>query len=417
MLQSDNPAPLMEKTLEGNLAAFEVPDLLTFIGLGGRTGVLVLERPQQETKLFFREGKAVFATSTAEELRFGNTLVRLGKLSAQTVERVMQKQRAGARIGQVLLSEKILTEEALASFLKIQVSEVIFHAFAWREGTFTFYDKTPPPATAVTLEMDLQNLIMEGVRRSDDRDRLAASFPDRDMILDALVNPERVKQSVTLLPEEWRVLFLVDGRRSVGEICHLVGSPDEIATLQILQHLRAARFLTLGPPHPEPAPVLAPPAPGAEAGTVKWIDGPTAPVTGPSVEFSSGVPARKVEEDDTKEIVSKKAARYLANATRVTVSRLVLIKEGVETSLPLIKDSYTLGRHRNNDIVITDPKASSFHARIDRSPDGFVIVDLQSRNGCWLNGKRVETALLRTGDDVRLGMARLIYRVDYTSAV
>jgi hypothetical protein len=390
----------MEKSLEGNLAAFEVPDLLTFIGLGGRTGVLVLERPEQETKLFFREGKAVFATSTAEDLRFGNTLVRLGKLSAQTVERVMQKQRAGARIGQVLLSEKILTEEALASFLKIQVSEVIFHTFAWREGTFTFYDKTPPPATAVTLEMDLQNLIMEGVRRSDDRDRLASAFPDRDMVLEALVNPERVKQSVTLLPEEWRVLFLVDGRRSVREICHLVSNPDEMATLQILQHLRAARFLTLGPAHPEPPPMLAPPAPA-----------------GPSVEFRSGVPARKVEEDDTKEIVSKKAARYLANATRLTVSRLVLIKDGVENSFPLIKDSYTLGRHRNNDIVITDPKASSFHARIDRSQDGFVIVDLQSRNGCWLNGKRVETALLKTGDDVRLGMARLIYRVDYTSAV
>jgi pSer/pThr/pTyr-binding forkhead associated (FHA) protein len=143
---------------------------------------------------------------------------------------------------------------------------------------------------------------------------------------------------------------------------------------------------------------------------------PPAPA-GPSVEFRSGVPARKVEEDDTKEIVSKKAARYLANATRLTVSRLVLIKDGVENSFPLIKDSYTLGRHRNNDIVITDPKASSFHARIDRSQDGFVIVDLQSRNGCWLNGKRVETALLKTGDDVRLGMARLIYRVDYTSAV
>jgi hypothetical protein len=414
MLQSDPSRAPMEKTLEGNLAAFEVPDLLTFIGLGGRTGVLVLERPEQETKLFFRDGKAVFASSTAEELRFGNTLVRLGKLSAQTVERVMQKQRAGARIGQVLLSEKVLTEEALASFLKIQVSEVIFHAFSWRQGTFTFYDKTPPPATAVTLEMDLQNLIMEGVRRGDDRDQLAAAFPDHNMVVEALVNPERVKQSVTLLPEEWRVLFLVDGRRSVGEICHLAGSPDEMATLQILQHLKAARFLTLGPPPPEPGPVVAPPV-REGGGTQKWIEAP--PATGPSVEFSAGVPVRKVEEDDTKEIVSKKAARYLANATRLTVSRLVMVRDGVETSFPLIKDSYTLGRHRNNDIVISDPKASSFHARIDRSPDGFVIVDLQSRNGCWLNGKRVETALLKTGDDVRLGMARLIYRVDYTSAV
>ncbi|HKC14286.1 MAG TPA: FHA domain-containing protein, partial [Vicinamibacteria bacterium] len=171
-------------------------------------------------------------------------------------------------------------------------------------------------------------------------------------------------------------------------------------------------------PRPEPPPLPAPPVPvGEGGGTLKWIDGPPPAETGPSVEFSAGVPARKVEDDDTKEIVSKNAARYLANATRVTVSRLVLIKDGVETSFPLIKDSYTLGRHRNNDIVISDPKASSFHARIDRSPDGFVIVDLQSRNGSWLNSKRVETALLKTGDDVRLGMARLIYKVDYTSAV
>jgi hypothetical protein len=408
----------MEKTLEGNLASFEVPDLLTFLGQGGRTGVLVLERPEQETKVFFREGKPVFANSTAEELRFGSTLVRLGKVSADTVERVMQKTGTGARIGQALLSEKILTEEELASFLKIQVSEVIFHAFTWREGTFTFYDRTPPPATAVTLEMDLQNLIMEGVRRIDDRARLKEAFPDHDMIVEALVNPEWIKQSVTLIQEEWRVLFLVDGRRSVGEICHLVGNPDESATLQILQHLRAARFLALGPGRPEPPPVLVPAVSGAEpGGTQKWVDGRNAPATGPSVQFSTGAPSRKAEEDDTREIVSKKAARYLANVTKLTVSRLVLMMEGVETSFPLIKDSYTLGRHRNNDIVISDPKASSFHARIDRSPEGFVIVDLKSRNGCWLNGKRVDTALLKTGDDVRLGMARLIYKVDYTSAV
>jgi hypothetical protein len=133
------------------------------------------------------------------------------------------------------------------------------------------------------------------------------------------------------------------------------------------------------------------------------------------VEYSPAVPARKEESDDTKEIVNKKAKPYLEDAGRVTMSRLVLVKDGGETSFPLVRDSYTLGRHRNNDIVIGDPKASSFHARIDRSPDGFVLVDLKSRNGCWLNGKRVETARLKTGDEVRVGMARLLYRVDYQS--
>jgi pSer/pThr/pTyr-binding forkhead associated (FHA) protein len=135
------------------------------------------------------------------------------------------------------------------------------------------------------------------------------------------------------------------------------------------------------------------------------------------VEFSSEVPHAGKVEDDTQRIVNRQARPYLANVETVTVSRLVLIKDdGTEASFPLIRDSYTLGRHRNNDIVISDPKASSFHARIDRSPEGFVLVDLKSRNGCWLNGKRVESVLLKTGDEVRLGMARLVYKVDYTSS-
>ena len=71
-----------------------------------------------------------------------------------------------------------------------------------------------------------------------------------------------------------------------------------------------------------------------------------------------------------------------------------------------------MGRHRNNDIVISDPKVSSFHARLDRSPDGFVVVDLKSRNGSFINGRRVETGPLRNGDEVRMGPARLVYRVD-----
>jgi pSer/pThr/pTyr-binding forkhead associated (FHA) protein len=107
----------------------------------------------------------------------------------------------------------------------------------------------------------------------------------------------------------------------------------------------------------------------------------------------------------------------MGDASQLTVSRLVLVKDGQESSFPLTRDSYTLGRHRNNDIVVSDPKVSGFHARIDRSAEGFTLVDLKSRNGCFVNGRRVERHLLRTGDELRLGAARLKYRVDYTSDV
>jgi hypothetical protein len=407
----------MHKILEGDLSRIEVPDLLTFLNMGRRTGVLVLTRPDHETKLFFREGKPVYATSTRDELRFGTMLVRLGKVTPETLERVLVRQRAaGHRIGQVLLSDKIFREDELASFLKVQVSEVIFDTFVWHDGEFAFYDRIPPPATAVTLEMDLQNLIMEGVRRIDERARLQEVFPDLNMVVEAVANPERVKQSVTLTQEEWQVFFLVDGRRSLSEICRLAGNPDELATLQILHHLLAAKFVALA--RPKGAVVPPPPEPVPEGLTQKWLDGKPVAAGGTpfSVEFSSGGLSRRVA-DDTREVVSPKATPYLGNATKVTVSRLILVSDGVESSFPLIRDTYTLGRHRNNDIVISDPKVSSFHARIDRTSEGFVLVDLKSRNGCYLNGKRVETGLLTTGDELRLGTARLIYKVDYTSAV
>ena len=91
--------------------------------------------------------------------------------------------------------------------------------------------------------MNLQNLLMEGVRRLDERDRLADAFPDHGVLVEALANPEWVKDKMSLTPEEWSVFFLVDGRRSLQEICVLAGNPDELATLEVLNRLREVKLI------------------------------------------------------------------------------------------------------------------------------------------------------------------------------
>jgi hypothetical protein len=407
----------MHKILEGDLGRLDVPDVLSFLNMGRRTGVLALEKIDQETKLFFRDGNPVYASSTKADLHLGAMLVRLQKISADTIDRAMNKPRSGRwRVGSALLADKLLSEQELASLLKVQVSEVIFDTFTWREGLFTFWEKVPPPATAVTLEMDLQNLLMEGSRRLDERSRLSEVFPDLNMAVEATTNPERVKHSVTMTPDEWKVYFLVDGRRSLSEICRLVGQPDELATLQILHHLVKAKFVAVVDPPEDDTPV---PAVDGGHSTSKFQDGKPAPpvAAGVSVQFQDGSRAPKAEGDDTKEIVSPKAVQYMANRKQVVSSRLVLVTSEGETSFPLTRDAYTIGRHRNNDIVISDPKVSSFHARIDRSAEGYLLVDLKSRNGSYINGKRIETGVLKTGDEVRMGTARLAYKVDYTTPV
>jgi len=261
---------------------------------------------------------------------------------------------------------------------------------------------------------------MEGVRRISHRDRLAEIFPDRDMVVEAVANPERIKRGVALTKEEWQVFFLVDGRRSLGEICRLAGNADDRPTLEIVHHLRLARFVTMVPALPPEAPPVPPVLDTVEPeGALKLQEGRGTVVvsgaSGPvSVEFATNLPSRR-PEDDTAEIVRPQAIPYMGNAQKLTVSRLLLVQGGKEHSFPLTRDTYTLGRHRNNDILINDAKVSSFHARLDRAPEGFVLVDLKSRNGSFINGKRVENGLLSTGDEIRLGTARLVYKVDYTS--
>jgi pSer/pThr/pTyr-binding forkhead associated (FHA) protein len=134
-----------------------------------------------------------------------------------------------------------------------------------------------------------------------------------------------------------------------------------------------------------------------------------------SIEYNTGPLARQTSHD-TRQIVDPRAAPYLDNARQMSVARLVLKTEGKEDrSFPLSRDSSTLGRHRNNDIVISDPKVSSFHARIDRTTEGYLLVDLGSRNGSFVNGRRVTRHNLASGDELRVGTAKLSYQVDFTT--
>ena len=232
------------------------------------------------------------------------------------------------------------------------------------------------------------------------------------MAVEALVNPERVKQSASLTPEEWKVFFLVDGRRSLGEICRPGGRRTtrprcrsctaccgraSCASLPIRRRPEAAERA--------PAKARAPRRCPAEAARSR-----------PSGRVQPRPALRKVE-DDTSEIVTRKAVQYMANASKVTVSRLVLVTDGTRDLVPAHPRHLHPGpppqqRHRDH-----RPQGLLLPRAHRPQPRGFVLVDLKSRNGSFVNGKRIEAALLKTGDEVRLGTAQLVYKVDYTSAM
>jgi len=69
----------------------------------------------------------------------------------------------------------------------------------------------------------------------------------------------------------------------------------------------------------------------------------------------------------------------------------------------------TLGRHPANSIRIADREVSKEHASIERVGNSFLLRDLGSSNGTFVNGRRVRELRLREGDEISLGNSRLVF--------
>jgi len=71
--------------------------------------------------------------------------------------------------------------------------------------------------------------------------------------------------------------------------------------------------------------------------------------------------------------------------------------------------SLTIGRRNRNDVVIADSAVSGHHAKIDPVGDRLVLIDLQTKNGTFVNEQLVVSHWLKHGDVISVGNHQLIY--------
>ncbi|MBX3021541.1 MAG: sigma 54-interacting transcriptional regulator [Bdellovibrionales bacterium] len=82
-------------------------------------------------------------------------------------------------------------------------------------------------------------------------------------------------------------------------------------------------------------------------------------------------------------------------------------KDSGRTEQLEVGEFVTLGRDSVNQVVLDDEWTSGRHARIERKNDGFLIRDMRSRNGTYVNGTRVVEAVLNDGDRIRIGQTEI----------
>jgi serine phosphatase RsbU (regulator of sigma subunit) len=91
-------------------------------------------------------------------------------------------------------------------------------------------------------------------------------------------------------------------------------------------------------------------------------------------------------------------------------------KTGDPFTLPLEAERISIGRSATNDLVLSDHFSSGCHASIFRNEKGFVLLDHGSKNGTFVNGKRLNGEIqLAPGDEILIGSTKIYFDREFQS--
>ncbi len=103
-----------------------------------------------------------------------------------------------------------------------------------------------------------------------------------------------------------------------------------------------------------------------------------------------------------------RSSRDLGAFRREEVAKFVVSHKGhLVKSVRLDKDRFLIGRHNLNDLCLDSNAVSRCHAHLVETEGAYVLLDLNSTNGTFVNFKRIQQHLLRDNDIVAIGMHRL----------
>jgi len=146
--------------------------------------------------------------------------------------------------------------------------------------------------------------------------------------------------------------------------------------------------------------------------------GDTLVIGGATARFEAGAPETDEQMTRLNSVADMDTALSQVSlqmeVAETNTARLAVRSAGRTWEVALDRETQTIGRLPDNDIVINRQSISRHHARVERRGDGFMIQDLNSGNGTWVGGVRIDRHRLADGDAIRIGNAQLVYKAVFS---
>lgn len=214
--------PARQGALKDNL-----PGLVSAFYLSKETGELYCQRGKVKKVVYFESGQPVFALSNLAADRFGQFLVRVGKIKPEQLEDVaVVAATSNRRTGDVLVERGLLKDTERLYFVGQQVKSIIYSLFGWEEGQFVVTFREKARAESIKLDVFPGNLVIRGIKKLYKPERLSRLIPLEDRLIPSQ-QPAYQLHEIEL--EKWEAMLLsrIDGTRTNAELIALAAPRPE----------------------------------------------------------------------------------------------------------------------------------------------------------------------------------------------
>ena len=203
--------------LKGDLATMGLEDILQWLAVGKKTGILELQGFMHTKRVSFAEGRITGVWSSDPREYLGQYLLAFNRITEEQLREALASQEdENQLLGRILVNRQLITEAEIRRIVQLKVDESVYDVFLWEFGNFEFHDGAQPPQKAVLLNLDVTGIVLEGARRVDEWKRIKKVIKGGDAILDAI--SEAIAEMLPLAPEDADILARLNGFKTVDQL-------------------------------------------------------------------------------------------------------------------------------------------------------------------------------------------------------
>ena len=226
--------------LEGTLDAFSLPDIFQLLSFTKKTGTLHLRREDAHGVVHLREGAVTGARSDVRRQALGRRMVGAGLVDDDALEAAVARVRAeSCGLARALADADPDLADAARQLAVEQATDAVFDLLRWPDGEFAFVVDEPDPDDLGAV-LVVEDVVTEARRRIESWN--CSPVPAPDAVVSLVTAPP---SDPALTRDEWALLALVDGRRTVADFVTLAGR-GEYAVVCALAGLVQRGLLSFG---------------------------------------------------------------------------------------------------------------------------------------------------------------------------